>query len=126
MSINKLTEKYNKQIQTAEQNFMAGFAAFLDNSVTQLSFEGDEEYDDEDYHFKLSRMTVNGVDVSENLDLITLVHEKVFGVKPEYDMKRLRDDEEGVVCDIWYDFKEDLMNILPDFVKTKTTTWKKL
>jgi len=114
MSIKPLTEAYEKSLEQEQQKFLKGVAEFF--GVKSISFEGGENYNDEEYYDDLMDFYVDDKSVQEDFQLGSVVYEKLFGEKSPH--------SEDDPWDQWGDIKEELMNQMPEFVKTKTCSYE--
>jgi hypothetical protein len=115
MSIKPLTEAYEKSLEQEQQKFLKGVVEFFE--AKSISFEGGENYNDEEYYDDLMDFYVDGESVQSNFKLGSQVYEKLFGEKSPYT------DEEDP-WDQWREIKEELMNQMPEFIKTKTCSYE--
>ncbi|MBV6512543.1 MAG: hypothetical protein FMNOHCHN_02051 [Ignavibacteriaceae bacterium] len=118
MSIKPLTEAYEKSLEEEQQKFLKGVAEFF--GAESIKFHGGEEYNDEEYYDDLMDLYIDDESVQDNFQLGTRVYEKLFGEKSPHK----EDGKYGPeTWEQWKDIKDELINQMPEFIKTKTTSY---
>lgn len=120
MSIKPLTEAYEKNLEQERQKLLKGVAEFFGAKSIELA--GGEEYNDEEYYNDLMDLYIDGESVQGgNFQLGARVYEKLFGEKSPHK----EDGKYGPdTWEQWKDIKEELINQLPEFIKTKTVSYE--
>jgi len=118
MNIKPLTEAYEKSLEEEQQKLLKGVAEFF--GAKSIKFHGGEEYNDEEYYDDLLDLYIDGksIRVDDNFQLGAEIYEKLFGEKSPYKETPYHETWEQ-----WEAIKEELINQLPEFIKTKTTSY---
>lgn len=119
MSIKPLTEAYEKSLKQEQQKFLKGVVEFF--GAKSVSFEGGENYNDEEYYDDLMDFYVDGESVQSNFKLGFQVYEKLFGKKSPWKEDGKYGEE---AWEQWREIKEELMIQMPEFIKTKTCSYE--
>lgn len=118
MNIKHLTEAYEKSLEEQQQKLLKGVAEFF--GAKSIKFDGGEEYNDEEYYNDLIDLYIDGESVQNSFQLSAKVYEKLFGEKSPHK----EDGKYGPdIWEQWRDIKDELINQLPEFIKTKTTSY---
>lgn len=119
MNIKPLTEAYEKNLEQEQQKLLKGVAEFF--GAKSIELRGGEEYNDEEYYDDLMGVYVDGESVQSNFQLGAHIYEKLLGKKTPWKSEGEYGDESW---EQWDEIKKELINQLPEFIKTKTASYE--
>lgn len=116
MNIKPLTETYEKSLEQEQRKLLKGVAEFF--GAKSIVFQGGEEYNDEEYYDDLLDLIVDGKSARSDFKTGSKIYQKLFNNETPF---KEEDDEEW---EQWDEIKSELMGQLPEFIKTKTTSYE--